>query len=314
MKNDLKNKQKNIFPSEFKQFCRKELSSCLRGLEFLRLFYLFCLFLGVLIISSITLYLLIQDFTSIYIISGQTIMRVTAVLVIGVLMEGEAVRNYKKYAKNIIFKKILSFIGEFKANKNKNLRDKIFNLHLFDEYNKFCMLNRFKGKYKLLDTDIAEIILKHAAKVAGKNQEKTVFAGILITVPNIRKYQNSGYTLVKPNSNTNLNNKLKITPDDTEFAKYFDVYSTDRQETRILLISSFTKKLTQLAKKDLVKNITILFEKGNIYIAISLNKNWFEIPILRAATRIRNYKTLVLELITLIKIIESLKLDKKIGL
>ena len=312
MKKNGADKNKNIFSAEFKHFCRKELSSRLKGLEILRLFYLFGMILGIMVALAIIFLLVYHDFGRQGYMNGETINRSAYLVIIYLLMVNISISNYKKFAKGVIFKKILSFIGVFKINKTKFLKDKIFKLHLFDSFSSCFFGKRYTGKYKLLDVDITEINLKSSE---GKRKNvQTVFNGVLITVPNKKRYQNAGYTLVKPHSTINFNNNQRIQIEDEEFNKYYDVYSNDRLEAIYMLNKSFIKRMINLAKKEMVKNISICFEQGNIYIAIAFDEDLFEIPFSQPATKIENYKSVVTKIIILLKIIDSLNLDKQIGL
>ena len=84
--------------------------------------------------------------------------------------------------------------------------------------------------------------------------------------------------------------------------------------TSLMPSAPYIDEAVQLAKKNRAGNIIISFEHGNVNLAIESSKDWFEIPILKPATRIENYRAIVFELINILKIIDSLKMEQNIGL
>ena len=99
-----------------------------------------------------------------------------------------------------------------------------------------------------------------------------------------------------------------------EFNRYFDVYTDRRAEANYVITESFMTRMVELAKKGIGDDIVISFENGNIYIAIKAAKDWFKFSVTQSITKIDNYRTFILDLITLMKISSSLGLEKKVGL
>ena len=170
----------------------------------------------------------------------------------------------------------------------------------------------------MLPIDIQEISLMLETGSDKNKHTSTIFKGIFIKTPSHKKF--TGYTIIKrkliniSGPITLADNKPKVKLEDEVFNKYYDVYSDDQVESRYLITTSFMERMINLAKHGVNDNISISFENGNVNIAISSNKNWFEIPILKPATDINNYKYIVFEILTILKIIDSLKLDQNIGL
>ena len=270
------------------------------------LFLLSCSFFNISlggIIQYINSFKLNEDMIKILMLAG----------IVLIVLSNVILKNYKNRAKEIVLEKLLSYIGNFKFGSKyfENNMEDLHNIHLFDDFNEFDFDDMFTGQYKSLDVDITEIDLKKITGTGKNRREKQVFKGILIITPILKKYKSSCYTLVKPNSKLNLRYKDRIHLEDVEFEKYYDAYSNDQIEARYMLTTAFIQRMTQLAKKESGKNISICFEKGYVYIAVESNKDWFEIPILQPATKITNYRAIILEIITLLKIIDSLNLDKK---
>ena len=98
--------------------------------------------------------------------------------------------------------------------------------------------------------------------------------------------------------------------EDTSFEALYDVYSDNQTEARKIITPAFMERLVKYSKKKSEK-ITLSFEKDRINIAIKSNKNWFTIPSFKEISNINIYRRFILDLIHILSIIETLKLDKK---
>lgn len=321
MVEDYKSIQKSVFSSEFKKFYRKNLSIQMSNIEKIRKKYLYSAYalvsIAILSILGYVVYGTIEygNCLDMGVDSFKILFHIEVIIICIVIF---IVCSYKSKVKPLILPKLLSFVGDFnllrKDVSQMNLKKYIKSLELFDTYNKVNIDDRIEGMYKNLKVSISEICLEKETGSGKRRRSITIFDGILITVPCLKKYR--GYTCIKQNSLNFLNNKQeqKVHLEDPEFEKYYDVFSTDQIEARYLITTAFMNRMVQLAKRGIGKNITLSFEHGNVNIAVSSSKDWFEMPILKPANDISIYRAIILELITILKIIDSLKLDKNIGL
>lgn len=309
--------QKSVYGKEFNKFCRKEISKNLVELEKSRILYLaaiFCLIFIAVIIWAGSIYY--AKNTNLGCLTHNE-FRIVTLIIICIFYAAISLRkSFKTKAKNIILEKLLAFIGDFRIEPDKNDINYIENLKLFDNFNIFCCDDRLKGTYNILKMDIQELRLLYETGAGRNKRVRTVFQGIFIKTPSLKKYE--GYTVIKRKSINNsikiIADKTKVNLEDPEFEKYYDVYSDNQVEARYLITAGFIERMVQLAKHDIGNNISLSFEHGNVNLAVASSKDWFEIPILKPATDITNYRAIVFELITILKIIDSLKLDVKIGL
>ncbi len=307
------NIESKLHPAEFKKFCRKELSGDMNALEKERMKYIagsvICAVISIImfIISGILYY------NNNFSYEFETYIGITFPLgSLFIMGSCASVKLYKTKAKKLILQKLLSYIGDFKISANKINRSYVESLKLFDYFNRYSCDDSITGSYGLLNLDISELHLKKVVRTKKHTHTVTIFQGILVCFKSLKKY--SGYTVVKNNGISLFAGKEKVNLEDPEFEQYYDVYSSDQVEARYLLTSSFMNRMVQLAKKNRAGNITISFEHGNVNLAIESSKDWFEIPILKPATRIENYRAIVFELINILKIIDSLKMEQNIGL
>ena len=297
----------NIISVEFRKFFNEKFANSLKQNEKKRILYIVFLVL-VSVFNTIMLFLIFQCL----LFAPINAIKLTCFLVLfllGIYSICYIVKSYKNKMKSFVMNKLLSFIGDFKINKiNKRDLESIHTLKLFNGLDFPAVKNYITGKYGLLKIEIVE-----AQNKKSEFSKIPIFKGVLIKVPCIKKIKN--YTIIKRKDSItfiDLDNKINI--DDSEFEKYYDVYSDDKVEARWLLTASFKNRMVQLANHEIGKDITISFENNNLYIAIDENKDWLDISILKSATDISNYRAVVLEIISILKIIDSLKLEQNIGL
>lgn len=319
MSENYKELQKKIFSSEFNKFFRKKISLYLAKIEKLRKRYLFfvyiCIAIALLPVIISFVYFLIDYEGMLLILSkhGINILMFEAFILV---LISYIVKGYQNKVKPLILPRLLSFAGDFRIiDKNSpeyNVRPYVSSLRLFNFYNRYSCDDRIEGMYKNIKVSISEISLKKETGYGKKRRVVTIFDGLLVKVPSLKKYK--GATYIKRNGIGIDFSDNKVNLEDPEFEKYYDVYSNDQIEARYLLTTAFMNRMVELAKKGIGKNITLSFEHGNVNIAVGSAKDWFELPITKSANDIMVYRAIVLEIITILSIIDSLRLDVNIGL
>lgn len=311
MEQKYKDIDKKIFSVEFRKFFNKELIKSLETIEKARKQYL--LLISVEILFALISFVFLINAIILYCNSSKHndygMMVSVFIFIILITFITKQIKSYKTKAKNIVFEKLLSFIGNFKMNKMK-IKDTEYlrSLKVFNGLNFPNINNYILGKYGLLDIEIIEIQNKKS-----EYNKSHIFQGVLIKIPSIKKFKNSTVIKIK-DSKTNQNIGEKVNINDSDFEKYYDVYSDDKVEAKYLITTSFMSRMVQLIKHEPGGNISVSFEYGNVNIAVSSDKDWFEVPIMKPATDVTIYRPIVLEIISILKIIDSLKLEKKIGL
>lgn len=319
MTKSIKNLRKNVFSEDFKNFCKENFNSQMEKVENVRIFYL---------IGASIVFLIMISFAAYYFYSvWHTDIKeidIRAFLLVEMAFYGLArwiIKCYKNRAKKIILKKLLSYVGDFELIDKKTYSEKYSNddvnyfkeLELFSSFNIYNCDDRLIGTYKNLKLDIIEAHLERESGSGKRRRVVTVFKGLLVKVPFNKKIKSS--TIVLGDKAFPSCKGEKVNLEDPEFEKYFDVYSTDQIEARYLLTTAFMDRIVKIMQKRILgSSLKFSFEKDMLNIAISSSKDWFEIPILEPATKLANYRGIILEIITILSIIEALKLDEKTGL
>ncbi len=315
--------QNNNFSAKFREFYKKDLYKYFSDLEKLRKCFLFWIILGSIIAIAVVTYIIYS--------TAQTSLFILYLFVLcGINI---TVKAYKDKVKKKILPKLLRFVGDFRITEDKNVFEYIKTLKLFNEFNSQYCDDRIKGKYKLLDVDIAEIRLKKVTGHGKHRREHYVFSGLLIKVPCKKRF--SGFTIVKYKGPHKLVKDFSLNPfggikisvnsgyssqgdvvmlEDPEFNKLYEVRSSDQVEARYLITTAFMTRMINVANKGFGGSVSVSFENGYVHLAVESSKDWFEVPILKPADEISNYKAIVLEIKELMKIIDSLKLEQNIGL
>ncbi len=319
MAESYKEVQRKLFSSEFNKFFRKKISLYLGKIEKLRKKYL----LFVYIIAAIALLPVIISFVY-FLIDYEGMLLILSKHGINILMFeafilvliSYIVKGYQNKVKPLILPRLLSFAGDFRIiDKNSpeyNVRPYVSSLELFSFFNRYSCDDRIEGMYKNIKISISEILLRKETGSGKRRRIVTIFDGLLVKVPCLKKYK--GTTYIKRNGICLDFSGNKVNLEDPEFEKYYDVYSSDQIEARYLITTAFMNRMVELAKKGIGQNITLSFEHGNINIAVASSKDWFELPIMKSANDIVVYRAIILEIITILSIIDSLKLDVNIGL
>ena len=312
MNKERKKIQKEIFTQEFTKFCNKKFGEKMDSLDKQRIFYIIGIIIGILIatVGSILLFIFLSQIAQ---TEGNDDIVQGAIFpcIIGSSISGFLLKHYKAKAKKIILPQLLSFMGDFKQinlsieNQDEEIKN-IKNLKLIKSFNRWKFDDCINGKYKDLDIKIRELDLKEVTGYGKSKRVKQIFKGILIKCPSFKNFD--GFTLVT-NEKFFFKPGEKISLEDVQFEKYFDVYGSNQIESRYLLTTAFIKRIVEIRNLPNLKNIKMSFENNSIYIAVPSTKDWFEIPIWKKANKISNYRAIVLELLSILSIIETLKLE-----
>lgn len=312
--------QKKAFSSEFYEFCRKKIKIIMQSVEQerKRAIYLIIaiasiavIIFGTVVVSNLSaletiIFQYKQDIFSFVFLYWSIIIVICSFIA----------KQFKNKAKKAILPKILSFIGEFKIVEDPNHRSVldsyVSKLNLFNTYNRFSCDDSLEGLYHGLNVSIDEIKLKKVTGSGKHRHTEKIFDGLFIRFKSLKNF--SGETIIRLNSCFDFISKPKVNLEDPEFEKVYDVYSDDQIEARCLITPAFMQRLLVLKKKKIGSNIVVSFENGMVHLGVSSSKDWFEVPLLQPATNIANYRAILLEIVSILSIIDIMKFDENIGM
>ncbi len=260
--------------------------------------------------------------------------------------------NFALDIKKRFLPSILKIFGDFQSSDTEKIT--------VDEMKQYPVFNRtteienddiIKGTYNGLKILLQESKLKHISHYKNQKSQYYIFTGLIVKTEFPKK--NTGTTLIFPtvwvasstanvSSGSELDERYKkVQLEDVEFAKMYNVFSTDQVEARYILTTGFMERLKniknlytnkffemfpdfksggqistpdEMQKKPMV-SFLFIFDKNNIYILINTAVNFFEVfnPFKTMLDKNR-YKAVFFQMTTIMDIIDGLKLDMKIGL
>ena len=325
-----KNKSVNLIQDmatdEFINFCRKKIIPALMPMEKQRVFYIVFASIvgavGVAVCSYLFGGAVLPSLKEGAKSAGDLLYMFVTLIFVFYSFVYMILKHYKTKAKETVFGQLFSYWGNFKYfAKNKEYCDinetYIHSLDLFYEFNRYKCDDFISGEYNGLNITIQELDLKRVTG-SGKNRRViNIFNGILVTVPSKKKFK--GKTIVTTdkgffNSFNGLYGFSNVKLEDPVFERIFEVYSMDQVEARYLLTTAFMDRLVKMACKN--RNIKLMcsFENDNVHIAFVSSKDWFEIPVSKPVTDIRSYQSVLLELATILSVVDGLQIDSDIGM
>ena len=261
--------------------------------------------------------------------------------------------NLALYVKQNFLPSILKIFGDFQSSDTEKITvDEMKQYPVFNSTTEIENDDIIKGTYNGLKILLQESKLKHISHYKNQKSQYYIFTGLIVKTEFPKK--NTGTTLIFPtvwaafstvhisSGVSDLDERYKrVQLEDVEFAKIYNVFSTDQVEARYILTTGFMERLKnirdlytnkffemfpdfksggqistpdEMQKKPMV-SFLFIFDKNNIYILINTAVNFFEVfnPFKTMLDKNR-YKAVFFQMTTIMDIIDGLKLDMKIGL
>jgi len=235
----------------------------------------------------------------------------------------QPVKNYKTNIKSSVFPKVFEFFGnDFRFYEQSQWHvSSLKNFDILPSYNESYTEDFVSGSHKGVDLQLMEAKLVRVSRDSkGKRRKNTVFKGIFIQLGMNKSFKSK--TIVKRDKGAignwfgkTFSSLENVALEDSVFEKEFQVYSNDQIEARYLLTTSFMERLLSLHKIFGGSNIQCSFYQNKVLIMVASKENRFETSsIYQPATMEHEVATLLTEMNEIFQVIETLKLDEKIGL
>ncbi|GIU02677.1 DUF3137 domain-containing protein [Shewanella algidipiscicola] len=193
---------------------------------------------------------------------------------------------------------------------------------ILPKYDRGYFQDSFKGKYQGINFLLREVGLdiKDGTNSDNQTRYKNIFTGILIEFDISKRF--SGITLVSKDRGM-LGNKLdafksdlsRVRLEDVRFEREFEVYSSDQIEARYLLNTATMERLLSIGR-FYNSELEACFKDGKLLIKIASTHNYFQsnLDIKQELSFQDDIEQLFKELGEVFALIETLKLDQRIGL
>lgn len=259
---------------------------------------------------------IIATITTINIICG--IVIVAFGLVIPLVRKQQLKKEFENDLKEKIMPRLLKAFPNFAwVKKTPISEDVLEKIKLFPKF-EICQKvydDCFVGMYKDIPIKMAEATYTYGAK----RSRELIFTGIITQIKMNKKFK--GITIVRPkmidirNQQDKIINLERITLEDVEFNKKYNIYSTNQIEARYLLTTSFIERLKDIQNKYFAKILYCAFYEDYVYIAPFTGLDLFSIGELdKSITDKEQYKRLFAQFASILALIDHFKLDQKTGL
>lgn len=150
---------------------------------------------------------------------------------------------------------------------------------------------------------------------SGKNRS-TVFKGVIVKLDMNKSF--ASHTIITPDSlfhRSPLSGLRHTTLEDVAFEKKFDVFTNDEVDARYLITPSFMQRLKAMKTAFQADSVQCAFYNKSLLVALSTDKDLFSIcSLVKPIDDAKQYFQMYEEIISIIKLIDHFKLNKKIGL
>ncbi len=219
----------------------------------------------------------------------------------GLILVGIFSKSFRKEYKSKIIARIAGFTDESLVyspddgiTRNKFVRSRIFPLSC----DKYSSEDLFRGKIGKTEIEFSEVTAKHRntsdSGSSQKNEYTIIFRGLFIIADFNKNFKT--HTVVLPDTAEKMFGKFgqtlqSISPgrgrlirlEDPRFEKEFCVFGDDQVEARYILTPSLMERILNFKNKWKTR-VYLSFLDSKVYIAISMNKDLFELrPFKRAA-------------------------------
>ncbi|MCR4880799.1 MAG: DUF3137 domain-containing protein [bacterium] len=234
--------------------------------------------------------------------------------------------SYQHKIKETFYPKLYGLLGLRHSESTEaqlKIRDKI-NLvckktGIFNRYDHIMPNDVITGSYNGIPFELSDVQIYYE-EGSGKNRHTVyVLEGLFLAIEIEKNYK--GETLIKTEKRLQakeIMGKKAVKLEDVDFEKSFEVYGSDQIESRYLLTTAFMRRLLDYKnKKKCGIEVAFSRETGlheNMFFFIHTYKDHFELPINVSLLNQDLFYSLVKEIMDIMEIVESLKLDQNIGL
>lgn len=225
-------------------------------------------------------------------------------------------KNFEKNLKTAIMPNLMKAFGNFVWTTGYLIDDQtIKDTKIFSNFSHRDNDDNFYGTYKGLSININETELYNYRKDSkGRLKKEIEFKGVLVEIDVKKPFK--GHTIIR-NQCGIFNKKVyeEVKLEDPEFSKQYYVDSNDQIESRYLLTTSFMERFKNIKSAFLGSSIEASFKNNKLILAISTSKDLFKLGRIGLPVNdTKQFTKLLNEFISILAIVDELKLNQNIGL
>ncbi len=217
-------------------------------------------------------------------------------------------KSYEEGLKFDIMPKVMKAFGAF-AWLDGGLIDR----HIINETKLFYTIDEksndegFYGAYRDLPITIDETMLRNYSA------DGIMFKGVLVRIELDKTYK--GHTIIRKRESINKAVYEEVKLEDPEFSEKYFVDADDQIEARYLLTTSFMERYKNIKNAFHATKIEASISGNNMIFAISTDKDLFKLGRFdRPVNDKKQFTELLNEFVSILAIVDELKLNQNIGL
>lgn len=232
------------------------------------------------------------------------------------IITGFIAKNFENKLKKSVMPTVMKAFGDFVwTNASVIDRFTLKETRLFDRFEDKSDDDSFYGTYHGLHININETRLTYTTRDSdGHRHTHTEFRGVIAQIDFNKPFK--GHTIIRQREflgTKKVYEEIKL--EDPEFSKMYFVDGSDQIESRYILTTSFMERFKNVKKAFRASGIEASLKNNKILIAISTSKDMFKLgDIKRPVNDTKQFNELLNEFVSILAIVDELKLNQNIGL
>ena len=187
-------------------------------------------------------------------------------------------------------------------------------LFFWDTIEKFQIPNLGPGFLGVIILFVIPVVLP--ILFVAKRVLKPAFKGIIVELDMNKNFDGHTFILEKGAKGLKVDDSKfeSVQLEDVEFAKAYNVYSDSQIESRYLLTTAFIDRLQNLKETFNAEYVRVAFKDNKVVLAIHTNRDMFSMAQYLTKTGQETFIKLFKEIVSVLDVVEALKLNQKLGL
>ena len=226
-----------------------------------------------------------------------------------------ASKNFESKIKTKVMPEIMKAFGNFTWTQASVIDiDTIKATRLNDKFETKDDDDNFYGTYKDLSIKINEAKITYGSRGDyDKARTEYIFKGVFVEI-DVKKPFN-GHTIIRKRHQINSPVYEEVKLEDPEFSRKYFVDSNDQVEARYVLTTSFMERFKNIKNAFRASQMEASLKDNKIIIAISTNRDLFKLgDINKPVNDTKQFTALLNEFVSILAIVDELKLNQNIGL
>ena len=187
-------------------------------------------------------------------------------------------------------------------------------LFFWDTIEKFQIPNLGPGFLGVIILFVIPVVLP--ILFVAKRVLKPAFKGIIVELDMNKNFDGHTFILEKGAKGLKVDDSKfeSVQLEDVEFTKAYNVYSDSQIESRYLLTTAFIDRLQNLKETFNAEYVRVAFKDNKVVLAIHTNRDMFSMAQYLTKTGQETFIKLFKEIVSVLDVVEALKLNQKLGL